>query len=113
MVHSIKDKSIMKKYNTSLFIFRRDLRLTDNTALNRALQESETVVPCFIFDPRQVSNQNKYKSDNAIQFMLESLEDLNTSLRTHDGKLYFFYGQAEDIVKKVITSPSSGELDGL
>lgn len=93
-----------KIYNSSLFIFRRDLRLTDNTGLNQALAQSEHVIPCFIFDPRQVGKNNAYKSDNAIQFMLQSLQELHDSIGKQHGKLYFFYGKAEDIVKKIIKS---------
>ena len=52
-----------KEYSKSLFIFRTDLRLEDNTALINALQSSEYIIPCFIIDPRQVeSKYNEYKS---------------------------------------------------
>ena len=70
-----------KEYQKSLFIFRRDLRLEDNTALINALKSSECVIPCFILDPRQVENKNnQYKSNNALQFMIESLRDLDRQL---------------------------------
>lgn len=91
-------------FATSLFIFRRDLRLHDNSGLNNALQQSDKVIPCFIFDPRQVDEANKYKSDNALQFMLESLIDLDKALHTHGAQLYLFYGKAEDIVQQLISS---------
>lgn len=93
----------MKSYNNSLFIFRRDLRLIDNTGLNNALAQSSKIIPCFIFDPRQISDKNDYKSDNAIQCMLESLQELSETLQKQHGKLYFFYGNAEDVIKKIIT----------
>lgn len=92
----------MKKYSLSLFIFRRDLRLTDNTGLNQALKQSESVIPCFIFDPNQVSNKNKYKSDNALQFMCESLTNLDKELSTHQAKLYLFHGTTKDVIKNII-----------
>jgi deoxyribodipyrimidine photo-lyase len=92
----------MKKHKLSLFIFRRDLRLHDNTALYYALENSEEVIPCFIFDPRQVGRTNRYKSNNAIQFMLESLVDLEQELQKRMGHLYRFYGQAEKVVKKLL-----------
>jgi deoxyribodipyrimidine photo-lyase len=101
MLDNTKEK--MKSYNTSLFIFRRDLRLTDNTGLNNALKQSKKVIPCFIFDPRQVKDNNKYKSDNAIQFMIESLQGIHDELRKQDGKLYLFYGKAEEVIKTIIT----------
>ncbi len=69
----------MKKYRKSLFIFRRDLRLDDNTGLIKALEESQEVFPVFFLDKRLLED-NKYKSDNAIQFMSESLKDLHEDL---------------------------------
>ena len=98
-----------KEYSKSLFIFRRDLRLEDNTALINALQSSECIIPCFILDPRQVeSKYNEYKSNNALQFMVESLRDLDKqlSLLKHNDqiRLYLFYGEQETVVKQLISS---------
>jgi deoxyribodipyrimidine photo-lyase len=98
-----------KEYSKSLFIFRRDLRLEDNTALINALQSSEYIIPCFILDPRQVeSKYNEYKSNNALQFMVESLRDLDKqlSLLKHNDqiRLYLFYGEQETVVKQLISS---------
>ena len=94
----------MKKilYQKSLFIFRRDLRLPDNRALNAALTQSKTVIASFIFDPRQVGSKNNYRSMNAIQFMIESLQDLEKQLKIKKGRLYFFYGNASNVVKKIL-----------
>lgn len=86
----------------TLFIFRRGLRLEDNTGLLAALEDSEIVVPIFIFDPNQVGSGNKYKSNNSIQFMVESLEDLDKSLRKRGSRLRFFYGLPHDVVKKLL-----------
>ena len=50
------DSSILLQYkitmqhNRSLFIFRQDLRLTDNTALLEAVKASREVLPVFILD---------------------------------------------------------------
>lgn len=89
-------------YKKSLFIFRRDLRLNDNKGLNEALKNSAHVIPCFIFDPRQITKKNNYRSENAIEFMLESLEDLNEQLKGHDSHLYTFYGNADEVVDALI-----------
>lgn len=89
-------------YKKGLFIFRRDLRLQDNTALNKALAACEKIIPCFIIDPRQVGEKNIYRSDNALQFMIESLNDLQEQLKKHKAKLYLLHGQAEDAVKKIL-----------
>jgi len=71
-IHSHENK-MPKKYKISAFIFRRDLHLEDNTGLIDALKASEQVVPCFIFDPHQITKKNAYRSENSIQFMIESL----------------------------------------
>jgi deoxyribodipyrimidine photo-lyase len=92
----------MKQYKKSVFIFRRDLRLPDNTGLLKALAQSREVIPCFIFDPRQVSNKNSYRSHNAIQFMLKSLGELDTALHKKKSRLYFFYGETEKIIEQLI-----------
>lgn len=87
----------------SLFIFRRDLRLSDNTGLMRALSESEKVIPLFIFTPTQVSDSNKYKSSNAIQFMVESLYDLDSQISniSNGSSLWTVYGDELAIIKKI------------
>jgi len=90
-------------YKKSLFIFRRDLRLQDNHALNFALQESEQVVPVFIFDDQQVTSKNKYLSHNAMQFMLESLHDLSEQIKNDQGRIYFFNGISSHIITKLIS----------
>lgn len=92
----------MANYNKSLFIFHRDLRLHDNTGLIAACAQSKTVIPCFIFTPQQVSDENAYKSNNALQFMIESLEDLGDQLHKEDGRLYLFHGTSEKVVADLI-----------
>lgn len=86
-----------KRYKTALFIFRRDLRPADNTALNAALRESAQVLACFIFDPRQIQ-AHPYQSTPGLQFMLESLADLQQQLQQHSGVLYIFNGLPEQLV---------------
>ncbi|MDC0357395.1 DNA photolyase family protein [Oligoflexia bacterium] len=92
---------MQKRYNKSLFIFRRDLRLSDNTALLEANRLSSQVTPCFIFDPRQVT-KNPYKSQNALEFMVESLKLLEKDIKQRDGRLLYFYGDTGEIVKRLL-----------
>jgi len=88
-------------YKKTIFIFRRSLRLEDNAGLVAALKASERVLPVFIFTPEQVV-KNQYKSDNAVQFMAESLQDLDNDLKKRGSKLFYFFGTQSDIVKKLI-----------
>lgn len=91
-----------KLYTLSLFIFRRDLRCNDNSALLHACKNSEYVLPCFIFDPRQVSDDNSYKSSHCIEFMIESLQDLTQSLEKKGGRLFVFKGIAHEVIEKLL-----------
>lgn len=79
------------KYKTSLFIFRRDLRYDDNVALINACENSENVLCVFIFTPEQIK-ENKYKSDNCVQFMCECLKELDIS---------FFYGENIKVIESI------------
>ena len=90
----------MTKY--SLFIFRRDLRLIDNKGLNLALQKYQNVIPIFIFTPEQVTDKNDFKSDNAIQFMIESLKELETDFKKNKSKLLVFQGTNKKILSNII-----------
>lgn len=89
-------------YKKTLFIFRRDLRIEDNTGLRHALAQSDFVIPCFIIDPVQVGIKNTYKSEAAIQFMVQALDDLAAHLNKKKGRLYFFSGTPGKVVKKLI-----------
>lgn len=90
-----------KRYQKSLFIFRRDLRCDDNTALIRALSDSRSVIACFIFDPRQI-DPHPYQSQRALSFMLESLADLQEEIARRGGRLYFFKGEARAVADDLI-----------
>jgi len=92
-----------KKYEKALFIFRRDLRLEDNLGLLELLSQAETVIPSFVFDPRQIDRkQNEYFSEPAFQFLLNSLGELDKDLTMHGSKLQIFFGNPADIVRSLI-----------
>jgi deoxyribodipyrimidine photo-lyase len=65
----------------NVFIFRRDLRTQDNLALNSLLHKGGNILPIFIFNPQQIdAKNNPYFSNNAVQFMIESLESLEQNI---------------------------------
>ncbi|WP_167848781.1 cryptochrome/photolyase family protein [Methanolobus halotolerans] len=92
----------MAKFRRSLFIFRRDLRVEDNTGLREAIKSSDEVVPCFIFDPRLANPERENFNPNAFQFLLESLEDLRQQFEAKDGKLYLFSGLPKKIIGQLV-----------
>lgn len=95
----------MRTFKQVLFIFHRDLRLEDNTALIEALSSSESVIPCFIFDSRQLDN-NPYQANNCVQFMLEALADLDASLKKRSARLYYFEGITHTVVEQLVQTMS-------
>ena len=101
--------------NYSIFIFRRDFRLRDNKGLDYANKNCENIIPIFIFTPEQVTNKNKYKCDNAIQFMCESLIELDNELKEYSSKLHIFNGDnikvLESIIKKIKVSDIIFNMD--
>jgi deoxyribodipyrimidine photo-lyase len=93
-----------KRYRLSLVIFRRDLRIDDNTAFIEASSVSDEILPLFIFDDRQIGEDNSYKSNNAIQFMINTLLELDTSLQSKGGRLYYDSGpKAEERVAYILS----------
>ena len=90
------------KFENGLFIFRRDFRIIDNNALNLLNERCDKVFTIFIFTPEQVGSGNKYKSDNSVQFMIESLQDLAGQISRAGGHLYTFFGHNDEIVEQCI-----------
>lgn len=88
-------------YKKSIVLFRKDLRFQDNTALYEATKVSEHVFPLFVFDPRQVGNDNLYKSDNAIDFMVTSLQELDHDCKNYKGVFSFGYGHVIEYIERI------------
>ena len=85
-----------------IVLFQRDLRLEDNTAFLAACKNCQKVVCIFCFNPKQVSTTNTFKSNNAVAFMIESLQSLDQSLQKRGSQLYCFYGEPVDVVKSLM-----------
>ena len=93
-------------YEKGIYIFRRDFRLNYNVAFANAINKCKHILPVFIFTPSQIT-KNSYKSNNAVQFMIESLSDLEMQLTGKHGKLYTFYGDNSLILEIVFSMDGS------
>ena len=69
----------MEAVRTAVILFTRDLRLHDQPALAQAAREAEYVVPLFVLDDGILGAD--FASPNRVGFLLESLADLDESLR--------------------------------
>ena len=93
--------NFLEKLNKmTVFWFRRDLRLEDNTALFHALNENEAVLPIFIFD--ETILQHLEKNDARVTFIHNQLEKINSELAKINKSLAVFYGKPLDIYEKLI-----------
>ncbi|MEY3167567.1 MAG: hypothetical protein RLZZ343_1370 [Actinomycetota bacterium] len=71
--------------------FRRDLRLTDNSAVLAALAEHSDVIPVFVVDPHLMKNAGAPR----VAYMCDALAALNASM---GGALVFRYGDPVDVI---------------
>ena len=85
----------MKRYERALVWFRRDLRLEDNAALSRALEETKAVYCVFVFDV-EILDALPRKNDRRVEFIWESLQELKAALVGFGGDLYVLRGRARD-----------------
>ncbi|MBD3223288.1 MAG: deoxyribodipyrimidine photo-lyase [Caldithrix sp.] len=76
----------------NVFWFRRDLRLEDNKGLFYALQDGLPVLPLFIFDT-DILDDLKDKQDKRVQFIHQSLQNIQAQLREQDSSLMILHGQ--------------------
>ena len=87
------------KYNTSIFWFRRDLRLHDNHGFFNALTESKSVVPIFIFD---ISILNELdEEDRRVSLLFDKLNELNKELSEHGKKIHVMHGKPSDVIDSI------------
>ena len=83
-------------------VFTRDLRIRDNPALAAAVDDGDQVVPLFVLDDAVLATA--HGRPNRLGFLLESLVDLDASLRGLGGALVVRRGRWVDEVLAVARS---------
>lgn len=78
----------------SLCWLRRDLRLTDQAALYHALRSGHPVVPVFVFD-KNILDDLEDKSDRRLQFIHDTLSNMQDALKKLKSSLDVYYGTPE------------------
>jgi deoxyribodipyrimidine photo-lyase len=87
-----------------IHIFRKDLRIEDNLALNELSKYVDQVIGVFIFDPTQIkqgSSNKSYYSIRAAQFVVDCVDDLNIQCNK---KLIITYGNPTSVIESLIKS---------
>jgi deoxyribodipyrimidine photo-lyase len=83
--------------------FRRDLRITDNTALNSAAAEHEEIVPVYILS--EWTQEHRWTGPARQEFLCGCLQELSSSLEAAGGRLIIRQGNEqvavlEDLVRQ-------------
>jgi deoxyribodipyrimidine photo-lyase len=79
--------------NSILVWFRRDLRDRDHTALCEALRRGRRVYCAFVFD-REILDRLGRADDRRVEFIRESLVELDLALRVRGGAMIVRHGWA-------------------
>lgn len=100
------------EYNAMVW-FRKGLRIHDNPALDLACRRSKHLFPVFVLDPRYLDPDPSAFSPgstrsglNRIQFLLESLSDLDSSLRKLGSRLLVLRGDPVRVVSQILMDVS-------
>ncbi|KAM9376492.1 cryptochrome-2 [Pholidichthys leucotaenia] len=83
----------------SVHWFRKGLRLHDNPALQEALNGADTVRCVYILDPWFAGAANV--GINRWRFLLEALEDLDSSLKKLSSRLFVVRGQPTEVFPRL------------
>jgi deoxyribodipyrimidine photo-lyase len=92
----------MAKEPISVFWFRRDLRLEDNTGLCRALQSGYSVLPVFIFD-KNILDRLETRNDRRVSFIHGALGSLQKKLTAAGTSLKVFHDTPENTFRKILS----------
>ncbi len=92
--------------NTIVWWIRKDLRLADNQALNRALEAGGEVIPVYVLDSRLW--QSPYVGEKRTAFLLDGLRALDTGLRTRGSHLVVRAGRPEKVLPALLRETGAG-----
>lgn len=87
--------------------FRRDLRVTDNPALDAA-SRAESIVPAFCFEPGLW--QGRHASPNRNAFLLASIRELDRTLREAGSRLHFRSGDPAVQIGRLAAEAGAGAV---
>ncbi|KAL3631824.1 (6-4)DNA photolyase [Castilleja foliolosa] len=107
----------MSAGSNSLVWFRKGLRLHDNPALEYAARGSDFTYPLFVIDPHYMepdsnafSPGSRRAGSNRIGFLLESLVDLDLSLRKLGSRLLVLKGEPSEVLFRCLKEWSIKKL---
>ena len=90
----------MKKKAVNVIWFKRDLRFTDHEPLFMAQQENLPILLVYFFEPSVMAYDD---SDiRHWRFVYESLQEMQSKLKSVDAQIYFFHNEVQTVFKELI-----------
>jgi len=93
--------------NKAIVWFRNDLRIHDNEALTEALAMADVVIPVFVFDDRVFKSSTSFgftkTGAHRCRFVIETINDLRSSLESLGSTLVVRSGITEDVLFDLVT----------
>lgn len=90
----------------SIWWIRRDLRLTDNLALQAALAQGQEVIPLFILDTRLL----ELAAPRRRAFLFEGLAKLDADLRQIGSRLVMQRGEPREVLRRVMAESGAQQI---
>ncbi|WP_395057169.1 DASH family cryptochrome [Flavobacterium sp.] len=90
---------------TALVWFKTDLRIEDNETLVKAISQSQEVIPVYCFDDSHFETTSygfKKTGSFRTQFLIEALQDLDTTLRKLGSGLLIVKGKPDIEIPKIV-----------
>ena len=86
-----------------IYWFRNDLRLHDNTSLQKALSTGLPILPVYIFDDKWFNTFSQLDfpriAEHRLAFLSESVFDLSEQIKKRDNQLLIFKGDPVSILQ--------------
>jgi deoxyribodipyrimidine photo-lyase len=84
----------------NIFWFRRDLSLSDNHGLFKALKSGLSVIPIFIFDTKIL--EELPENDSRVSFIYDNLRKINDGLKKYKSSILILHGNIEESFQKLL-----------
>lgn len=95
-------------YRHAVHLFRRDLRISDNTALHHASKSAQNVTPLYVLS--QWDNHHLWTGSNRQQFLCHCLKSLQKNLTAIGGRLIFRRGSTAEVIRKFLIETNADAL---
>ena len=88
----------------------KDLRLSDHPCLSLALKSSAHILPVFILDPYFFAPERARQLPHRMQFLLDSLAELQRGIEALGSRLVLLDGRSVDVLPTIATSYGADQV---